>query len=55
MAFRATPTNPNRPTLASPQQVDTIDGLVPLVPVALSRLGVASERAPLKKDIKVRI
>jgi hypothetical protein len=34
-------------------QVDTIDGLVPLVPIALSRLGVASERAALKKDIKV--
>ena len=35
------------------QQVDTIDGLVSLVPIALSRLGVASERAALKKDIKV--
>jgi hypothetical protein len=32
--------------------VDTIDGLVPLIPIALSRVGLASERAALKKDIK---
>lgn len=45
---------PLAPPPKKKQQVDTIDGLVPLVPIALSRLGVASERAALKKDIKVR-
>ena len=44
-----TPTNQSN---VNKTQVDTIDGLVPLVPIALSRLGVASERAALKKDIK---
>ena len=33
--------------------MDTIDGLVPLIPIALSRLGEASTpRTSLKKDIK---
>ena len=48
-----TRTHTNKHTHTPKKQVDTIDGLVPLVPIALSRLGVASERAALKKDIKV--
>jgi hypothetical protein len=32
--------------------VDTIDGLVPVVPTALSRFGVESDRAALRKDVK---